>query len=205
MSSQDISSSAPVATSIIPEPSGLKENFNIFLMKKDGTLINQAQVEQTRIAVKPYSQSVVKLNQLPMHIMHMSNYFQELYELMMKYEVDYPFNSEIYKTKKYEFGLTSNGTREFVSGMIFHRVLMRKGSYFYVLQKSDRGVRFLLYAMNITHHSSCAFGWSMIMPKPAEELKDMREKLEKFTIKQVQDLEITNFSELIKRDDLYFL
>jgi hypothetical protein len=141
-----------------------------------------------------------------MHIAHMGEYFQELYELMMKYEVDYPYtSSETYKTKKYEFGLNQFGQKEFVHGVIFHRVLMRKGSYFYVLQQSDRGVRFLLYAMDRVHHSSIAFGSSMNMPKPAEELKEMRGELQKFTVSQVEALGITNFSELIKRDDLYFL
>jgi hypothetical protein len=181
-------------------------SFNIYLMKKDGDLLEQAQVDETKVQVEPYSTSVVKLNPLPMHIAHMGEYFQELYELMMKYEVDYPYtSSETYKTKKYEFGLNQFNQKEFVSGMIFHRVLMRKGSYFYVLQQSDRGVRFLLYAMNRVHHSSIAFGSSMIMPKPVEELKEMRNELQKFTVSQVDELGITNFSELIKRDDLYFL
>ena len=181
-------------------------NFTIFMMKKDGNLLEQAQVEETKINEKPYSKSIVKLNQLPMHIMHMEEYFQELYELMMKFEVDYPYTSDgTYQTKKYEFGLNQNGVREFVRGVIFHRVLMRKGSYFYVLQQSDRGVRFLLYAMNRVHHSSCALGWSMIMPVPAEQLKEMREKLENFTIKQIRELGIDKFSDLIQRDDLFFL
>jgi hypothetical protein len=181
-------------------------NFSIYMMKKNGSLVEQAQVDETRIDVEPYSTFTVSLKELPFAIQHMDQYLSDLFGLMMCYEQEYPYTCDkTYQTKKYEYGLTSNGTREFVRGTIFHRVLMRKGSYFYVIQQSDRGVRFLLYAMNRVHHSSCAFGWSMIMPKPAEELKSMREKLEQFTIKQIRELEITNFNELIMSDDLFFL
>jgi len=175
-------------------------------MKKDGTLVEQASVVETKINVQPYSTYVVNVNELPMHVAHMEDYFQELFGLMMKYEVDYPYNSdESYQTKMYQFGTNHNGENEFVRGIIFHRVLMRKGSYFYVLQQSDRGIRFLLYALDRIHHSSIAFGCSMIMPKPAEELKSMRDKLQHFTVKQTDDLQLKNFSELIMKDELFFL
>ena len=45
----------------------------------------------------------------------------------------------------------------------------------------------------------------MIVPKPDEQLNAMRDELWKFTIRQVDELGIENFSELIKRDGLYFL
>ena len=82
---------------------------------------------------------------------------------------------------------------------------MRKGSYFYVLQQSDRGIRFLLYAMDRVHHSSIALGCSMIMPNVNEQIKLIKEELKKFTIKQIQELNIPNFIELIEQNNLYFL
>lgn len=181
-------------------------NFSIYLMKKNGDLCEQAKIAETKTQIKPYSSSEVTVNELPLYVAHMGEYFQELFEQMMKYEVDYPYNSDKkYQTKSYQFGLNQNGTQEFIRGIIFHRVLMRKGSYFYVLQQSDRGVRFLLYTMDRIHHSSVALGFSMILPKPTEELKSMQEKLLNFTMKQVTELKINNFNELVMKDELYFL
>ena len=181
-------------------------NFSIYLMKKNGDLCEQAKIVETKTDIKPYSLSEITVNELPLHVAHMGEYFQELFEQMMKYEVDYPYNSDkSYETKIYQFGVNPHGTLEFIRGIIFHRVLMRKGSYFYVLQQSDRGVRFLLYAMNRIHHSSVSLGFSMILPKPADELKSMREKLLDFTMKQVAELKINNFNDLIMTDELFFL
>ena len=183
-----------------------QNTFSIYMMKKDATLIKQANIIETKTNIKPYSIYNINLHNLPVHVTHMKEYLQELFELMMKYEIDYPYNSEeIYQTKMYKFDLNQNGMSEYVKGLIFHRVLMRKGSYYYVLQQSDRGVRFLLYAMDRVHHSSIALGYSMILPTLSEELKAMRDKLHNFTVKQVEELQIDNFNELIMKDELFFL
>jgi hypothetical protein len=194
--------------------------FNIYIMKKDGTLLEQASVTETKTDTKPYSNFIINVNKLPLHIAHMVDYSKELFELMMKYEVDYPYNSDkYYQTKMYNF-VYNDDQNEFVRGIIFHRVIMRKGSYFYVIQQSDRGIRFLLYSINRINHSSNAFGSSMIMPKPTEQLIEMRDKLQQFTIKQLNDLQLNNlqlnnlqlnnlqlnnFSELIMKNELFFL
>lgn len=168
--------------------------FSIYCLLKNNELLEQAKVEENK------SNFTVTLNKLNPAISHMDTYLKELFHLMMKYEREYPYNQHIYETKKYNFL-----NNEFVKGIIFHRVLMRKGAYFYVLQQSDRGVRFLLYAMNRIHHSSIALGVSMIVPKVNDEIKSMKDELNKLTIKQVEELQIANLSELIKQDKLYFL
>jgi len=190
-------------------------NSSIFVMKKNGELVEQAIIEETKLYENntPNLTCNITVHPLPVHVAHMEEYFQELYSLMMKYEHDYPYNyGETYQTKTYEFinemeqgKFVRAEQREFIRAVIFHRVLMRKGSYFYVLQQSDRGVRFLLYAMNRVHHSSIAFGCTMITPKPREELTSMREILEQFTMKQIRDLNIMNFDTLVSNDSLYFL
>jgi hypothetical protein len=188
-------------TSHMANPNISNDTFSIFAMKKNGELIEQATVKETKTIVKPYSTYEINLNPLPQYIQHMDEYLQELFHLMMIYETDYPYISkQIYQTKKYHFE-----NNEFVRGIIFHRTLMRKGSYFYVVQQSDRGVRFLLYTMNRIHHISVAFGFSMILPKPAEELVAMQNELEKFTVKQITELEISGFIDLIKKSELFFL
>ena len=181
-----------------------QKTFLIYIMEKNANLIEQANIIETKINIKPYSIYNINLNSLP-HITFIGEYLQELFELMMKYEVDYPYSEQIYKTKMYHFGINRNGHSEYICGLIFHRVLMRKGSYYYVLQQSDIGIRFLLYAMNREHHNSIALGFSMILPKPCEQLKSMRDILHKSSIKEIDDLHITNFNELIMKDELFFL
>lgn len=170
-------------------------NFSIYSMAKNSQLTEQAVVTENNdsftIALKP----------LHPYITHMDSYFKDLYTQMMNYEKDYPYNGDKeYHTKKYFFE-----NNEFVRGIIFHRVLMRKGSYFYVVQQSDRGVRFLLYAMNRVHHSSVALGFTMILPEAKKELEQMKRELYKFTVKQIEDLKLDNFTQLINNESLYFL
>ena len=160
--------------------------FNIWCLRKNGELLEQAIVEE-----KSDSYSM-KLNPLPQQINHMDSYLKDLFNLMMEYEKEHPYTfDKIYRTKRYEY---SNG--EFVEATIFHRALMRKGSYFYVYQKSDRGVRFLLYAMNRVHHSSISLGSSMRLPNVDTERKEMQVLLKK---------QIIIDPELINNQELYFL
>ena len=165
----------------------LNMSSNIYSFHKDGTLTKQAIIDET---VESYS---ITLNPLPQLIFHMDSYFRELFDLMMKYEKEYPYNDHrIYKTKRYEYM-----NDEYVEATIFHRVLMRKGSYFYVLQKSDRGTRFLLYALDRVHHSSVSLGFAMRIPDVVEQRKEMQDILSK------SDLGIN--SRLIENSSLYFL
>jgi hypothetical protein len=170
-------------------------NFSIFSMAKNSQLTEQA------IVIEKDDTFTITLKPLNKYISHMDEYFKNLYTLMMNYEKDYPYNHEKnYKTKKYFFE-----NNEFVQGIIFHRVLMRKGSYFYVMQQSDRGVRFLLYAMNRIHHSSVALGFTMILPDAKKELGQMKQELYKFTVKQIEEFNLQNFTQLINNESLYFL
>jgi hypothetical protein len=138
--------------------------FNIYCLAKNGELKEQAKIDETK------DNFTIKLNDLPYAVQHMDLYLKELFNLMMTYEKEYPYNdAHVYKTKRYEF---TNG--EYVEATIFHRVFMRKGSYFYVHQESDRGSRFLLYAMNRVHHSSIALGFAMRIPDVMEQRKEMK-------------------------------
>jgi hypothetical protein len=147
--------------------------FNIWCLRKNGELLEQALVKENSDS---YS---IKINPLHHEINHIDSFLKELFELMMKYEKEQPYQyeSSLYKTKRYNYP-----NDEFVEATIFHRVLMRKGSYFYVYQKSDRGVRFLLYAMNRVHHSSVSLGFSMRLPNVDEERKEMQRILSNQTI-----------------------
>ena len=161
--------------------------FNIYCLAKNGELKEQAMIEETK------EQFTIKLNELPLAIQHMDLYLKELFNLMMTYEIKHHYdNAHIYKTKRHEF---ADG--EFVEATIFHRVLMRKGSYFYVYQKSDRGTRFLLYAMNRIHHSSVSLGFAMRIPDVAEQFTKMQAHLRE------SELNIT--PQLIENRSLFFL
>jgi hypothetical protein len=173
----------------------LSPEYNIYCLMKSGSLNEVAKIAET------VDNFTVTLNKLHPAIVHMEDYFTDLYNQMVQYEREHLYDdNEMYQTQKYFFA-----NHEFVQGTIFHRVLMRKGSYFYVLQQSDRGVRFLLYAVNRVHHSSISFGFAMRMPNIAEEKKNMKAKLKNITVAELEKMQIKNLPELIERDDLYFL
>ena len=164
-----------------------KNTFNIYCLRKNGELIEQAQIEET---TDNYS---MKMKPLPSAAQHMDTYLDELFNLMMKYEKEHLYNfDQTYKTKRYNYF-----NEEYVEATIFYRVLMRKGSYFYVCQKSERGTRFLLYAMDRVHHSSVSLGFGMRIPNVDNERTEMQEILRKSNI-------IINPS-LIEDSSLYFL
>ena len=185
------------------EPSPNADTFSLYVLNKGGEIIEQAKIQELREKKHPFFSSfVVNLKPLESAVEHMREYFQELYELINKHDVDTSYQP-IHQTKTYNFGLDRYGRQEYIRGIIFHKVNMRKGSYFYVLQQSERKVRFLLYAINRVHHNSDCLGSSMILPKVTEQKKEMREKLFNFTIKQVHELKINNFVELILDDASY--
>ncbi len=146
------------------------KTFHIYCLRKNGDLVEQATVNETNDSFN------IQQNPLPESIKHMDSYLKELFNLMITYEKKHPYNhgidNMIYKTKRYEYL-----NDEFIEATIFHRVLMRKGSYFYVYQQSDRGTRFLLYAIDRVHHSSNAFGSEMRAPSNNEQLVEMQSVL----------------------------
>ena len=174
------------------------KSYSIYCLLKNSKLIEQATVVEEDST--EYKLDLVKLDD---SILHMSEYITELFNLMIIYGQQYPYNSNLYKTKKYKF--TNN---EYIRGIIYHRVHMRKGSYFYVLQQSDRGIRFLLYAIDVVNHSSCAFGNAMRLPEVSEQLKLMKDELKKYNIKQFEDefqIPIEELNKLINNESLYFI
>lgn len=143
------------------------DTFNIYSFHKDGKLTKQAEIQES---CDTFS---ITLTPLPPVIYHMDSYLSELFNLMMVYEKNYPYNYDTkYETKRYDY---ANG--EFVKAIIFYRVMMRKGSYFYVYQKSDRGTRFLLFAMDRIHHSSVSLGFGMRIPNVIEQRTEMQDIL----------------------------
>lgn len=167
--------------------------FNIYSLLKNGELLEQAKIEETTDSYR------LTVNPLPSVIHHMDSYLSELFNLMMTYEKENPYNGEDknYNTKRFQYM-----NDEFIEATIFHRVLMRKGSYFYVCQKSDRGTRFLLYAMNRVHHGSDSLGCEMRQPFIADELKEMK----KILSEQPLGVAFVDFNpRLIEINSLYFL
>ncbi len=180
-------------------------SMTIYLLNKSGKITEQGKVQETRYNPQ-HSSFGISLIELDKPLVHMREYLQELFELIMKYEVDVSYEKEMkYKTKKYIFGRDRFGQEQYATAVIFNKVNMRKGTYFYVLQQSEKNVRFLLYALNRQHHSSDCLGATLRIPIPADCIKDMRDKLLKFTIKQVHDLNINNFMELIENDNSFFI
>jgi len=180
----------------------------LFSLHKTGKIVEQCKVEEKRpITYEPsVSSFIVSLIDLPEKNVHMREYLQELFELIMKYEVDDSYPKDLpYKTKKYIFGRDNYGRQQYVRAVVFNKVNMRKGTYFYVLQQSERSMRFLLYALNREHHKSDCLGSSMKLPIASECIKDMREKLLKFTVKQAHDLDINNFMDIVSNDTLFFM
>ena len=163
--------------------------YNIFCLRKNGELLEQAKI------VESPDNYTLELNPLPSAINHMFTYLTELFHLIMKYDKDTMNHcvATTYQTKRFQYM-----NNEFVEATIFQHALMRKGSYFYVCQKSERGTRFLLYAMNRVHHSSISLGFSMIVPKVDAERTDMKKMLLNHKTLKVEHT-------LIENDDLFFL
>ena len=180
-------------------------SMTIYSLNKSGKIVEQCKVQETWYNHQ-HSSFIVSLIELDNQLVHMREYLQELFELIMKYEVDDSYEKEKKcKTKKYIFGRDRFGQEQYIRAVIFDKVNMRKGTYFYILQQSEKKVRFLLYALNRQHHSSDCLGATMRIPIPADCIKDMREKLLKFTIKQVHDLNINNFMELVENGNSFFI
>ena len=180
-------------------------SMTIYSLDKSGKIIEQCKVQETRYNLQ-HSSFSISLIELDNQLVHMREYLQELFELIMKYEVDDSYPKDLpYKTKKYIFGRDRFGQEQYATAIIFNKVNMRKGTYFYILQQSEKKVRFLLYALDRQHHSSDCLGATMRIPIPSNCIKDMRDKLLKFTIKQVHDLNINNFMELVENDNSFFI
>ena len=170
-------------------------NYDIFCLRKSGILDKRAHVTENAHSFD------ISLNLTEYTIMHMSAYLRELFEKMVEFERNNTYGSDIFcSTTTHHFE-----NNEFVKATIFHRVLMRKGSYFYVIQQSDRGVRFLLFAINRVHHSSVSLGFSMRIPVVSDEMANMKTELTNFTVEKMMRLQIINLPDLIHRDELYFL
>ena len=180
-------------------------SMTIYSLNKSGKIVEQCKVQETWYN-QQHSPFIVSLIELDNQLVHMREYLQELFELIMKYEVDDSYEKEKKcKTKKYIFGRDRFGQEQYIRAVIFDKVNMRKGTYFYILQQSEKKVRFLLYALDRQHHSSDCLGATMRIPIPSNCIKDMRDKLLKFTIKQVDDLNIKNFIELVGNDNSFFI
>ena len=180
-------------------------SMTIYSLNKSGKIVEQCKVQETWYN-QQHSPFIVSLIELDNQLVHMREYLQELFELIMKYEVDDSYEKEKKcKTKKYIFGRDRFGQEQYIRAVIFNKVNMRKGTYFYILQQSEKNVRFLLYALDRQHHSSDCLGATMRIPIPSDCIKDMRDKLLKFTIKQVDDLNIKNFIELVGNDNSFFI
>ena len=180
-------------------------SMTIYSLNKSGKIVEQCKVQETWYN-QQHSSFIVSLIELDNQLVHMREYLQELFELIMKYEVDDSYEKEKKcKTKKYIFGRDRFGQEQYIRAVIFDKVNMRKGTYFYILQQSEKKVRFLLYALDRQHHSSDCLGATMRIPIPSNCIKDMRDKLLKFTIKQVHDLNINNFMELVENGNSFFI
>ena len=175
-----------------------KNNYNIYCLKKNNDLQEVASI--THLHTKndfdyKNDQIDINLNPIPTNIVFLTNYFAELYKLMINLDTKLYFN-DIVKTTLYTFQ-----GNEYIQATIFERVYMRKGTYYYVMQHSDRGVRFLLYAINRVHHSSDALGFTMRIPVCIDELKNMQLKL---TALGEKEKFVVNSTYLLNKD-LYFL
>lgn len=180
-----------------------QSEYSIYCLLKNNELSVQSKIKENiySLCLKDNKTTYdITLNTLNPSIAHMKDYFQDLYNLMVTYEKHYAYSEQICETQKYTYL-----NNEYVRGIIFHRVLMRKGSYFYVLQQSDRGIRFLLYAMNRVNHSSISLGWSMKIPNVSEELNTMKNELNKHTDTLADKFDIQNLATLITQDVLFFI
>lgn len=173
------------------------QTYSIFCLAKTGELLEQAHVEE--LDEKKFN---VNLVNIPRSCKHMEEYIKGLFDTMVSMIISYPCGEKVVATKKYVFE-----NNEFVKGIIFHRVMMRKGDYFYVLQHSDRGCRVLLYAVNRINHSSISLGTSMRAPDVAEQSSAISSELKEFTIKQLDIFQIPyeNVRLLIDNVKLYFI
>ena len=173
------------------------QTYSIFCLAKTGELLEQAHIKE--FDEKTFN---VNLVNIPPSIKHMECYNTELFNKMVSMILSYPYGETVIGTQKYVFA-----NNEFVTGVIFHRVMMRKGDYFYVLQHSDRGSRVLLYAINRINHSSISLGTSMRAPDVDEQSSSISSELKKFTIKQLDIFQIPyeNVKKLIDNINLYFI
>ena len=172
------------------------QSYQIFCLAKTGELLEQARVAE--FAEKPFNINVVNI---PQSLKHMEEYNKELFSKMVTKMLTHPYDEKIIVTQKHIFP-----NDEFVQGVIFHRYMMRKGDYFYVLQHSDRGCRVLLYAVNRINHSSISLGTSMRVPDIEEHKLLIPNELKNFKIKQLETFGISydNIMKLITNPN-YFI
>ena len=172
------------------------QSYKIFCLAKTGELLEQALVDE--FDEKTFN---VKVVNIPQSIKHMEEYNKELFDKMVNMLLIYPYGEKIVATQKHKFP-----NDEFVQGVIFHRYMMRKGDYFYVLQHSDRGCRVLLYAVNRINHSSISLGTSMRLPDIAEHTSLIPNELRNLSIKQLETFGISydNIMKLITNPN-YFI
>ena len=179
----------------------MTSNYSIYCLKKNNDLVEVATVNHSH-DIKSYTHENDKIDinckSLPHSIQHMDEYFKELYHLMILLDVDVKQN--IISTKKYFFE-----NNEFVKATIINRSYMRKGSYYYVVQESDRGIRFLLYAINRIHHSSVSLGWSMRLPDANTEMIEMKKILHEYNKKESTILVVKLDEATISNNTLFFL
>jgi len=171
-------------------------NYNIYCLTKNNILNEVANIVEIdeNIIINPI---------LNPNILHLNAYLDELYKCMLDIDKNL-FFEDIIHTSRYQFP-----NNEYIRGIIFHRVYMRKGTYYYVIQQSDRGFRILLYAINRVHHQSIAFGCHMKIPNITTELNEMKTKLiELFIDKHNNFFDKMNLCEIrniITNNALYFL
>ena len=173
------------------------QSYKIYCLAKTGALFEQADV--TEFDEKTFN---IKVVNIPQSLKHMEEYNKELFGKMVTKILTYPYDEKIIVTQTHIFP-----NDEFVQGIIFHRYMMRKGDYFYVLQHSDRGCRVLLYAINRINHSSISLGTSMCLPDMAEHTLLIPNELRNLSIKQLETLQIPydNIMKLIANPIYYFI
>ena len=181
----------------------------------NSTLIKQADVVEKDSVEKDsveYKYSIVYKNgntykynldlvNIPQNIEHMSAYLTELFNLMI--ECQQSDDKDLYITQKYEFN-----EGRYIKGIIYKWYLSRRSlSYFYVLQQSDIGIRFLLYAMDTVDRSP-----SRVAKVETADLNkhviSMKKTLREYSLEQIEDkmgIQIEVLKKFINNDKLYLI
>ena len=174
----------------------VEATFSIYCLFKNNTIIEQAKVKE--LSDLTYTLDIINI---PQSIVHLKEYIRDLFNLMI-------YNSREIWPKIYINTNTYNFiNNEYIKGIIFHRVVMKKGMYYYILQQSDRGIRFLLYAIDRVNHSEDVLSMGMPSPDIQVQLPLIKDALKKNINVIKNDLGITHdaLMKLINTNTLYFI
>ena len=124
-------------------------NIPIYVMKKDGTNQMIGQIKQTKTS----SNSRYNISNIVTTPIETVNNFNRFIIDFIKKDILHPPGANLATIQTFNVFFIED-----IIGIIFHKIIMRKGNIYFVFQKSASSSRFLCYLVPYENHSSIALG-----------------------------------------------